>query len=340
MALQINNMLQQAPQPSIDALCAQESANGARHGERHDGMATGRHAAVSELDICSFSLWTKPIEPELSCKRLSPSHSCPSSANTVARLGAAITCNRLWATATALWTPRKRLRASGCESCCATRLPLWRCSQVRVGHLEWHGMAWTSAAVNPCGGSCQLPPWPRRRLRRLTSVFRAAAQRPNKLLALFTAIILNAGFLFVAIGAMPAPTLPNRRRDRPQFVPNVVLVRLKSPSASPGASAAAAAAAASGPTLKGVKLQRLVGGHQGVKPPTGGAAAATAAATASTATAGLPSGAVLLLSITDNTTVEAKVAELNAYAGEFACGLKCNMLLAGLGRPPTTSSTS
>ena len=92
-------------------------------------------------------------------------------------------------------------------------------------------------------------------------------------------------------------------------MPNQVLVRFKQ---TPGAAAAAAAQADR--PLPGLQLQRLVGKHQATQVPApakpGGAAAAAAANHT------LPADAVMLFSITDGTTVPAKLAQLRANQGE------------------------
>ena len=87
-----------------------------------------------------------------------------------------------------------------------------------------------------------------------------------------------------------------------------MLVRFK---ATPAAATVASVQAEA--PLPGLQLQRLVGDHHAVSVPV------PAAGRASVASAGsshrLPSDAIMLFSITDGTSVQAKVAELLAHPG-------------------------
>ena len=134
-----------------------------------------------------------------------------------------------------------------------------------------------------------------------------------------------AGWAALAAAAATAPPLltsegaPVRRwkEGAPQAAPGRVLVRFKQTPAG----ARLGAALAQRP-LPGLQLERLVGKHHTLQVPppgsgttSGGATISTAGTTTSGSSPSLPSDALMLFSVTDGSSVEAKVAQLRANPG-------------------------
>ena len=107
------------------------------------------------------------------------------------------------------------------------------------------------------------------------------------------------------------------KEGAPQAAPGRVLVRFKQTPA--GARLGAALARR---PLPGLQLERLVGKHHTLQVPppgsgstSGGATISTAGTTTSGSSPSLPSDALMLFSVTDGSSVEAKVAQLRANPG-------------------------
>ena len=140
----------------------------------------------------------------------------------------------------------------------------------------------------------------------------AAVRSPSPQLPLLPQTFSPSLFCLLVViqsraGPQPASSTTDTTR-RKEVADGQVLVRFKT-----GTAAASVASAQAEAPLPGLQLQRLVGDHHAMSVPTPGAGRA------SVASAGgghrLPSDAIMLFTITDGSSVQAKVAELQAHPG-------------------------